>query len=137
MPGPQRAGRCPWPARRPSHPLPRTWFYGIGRIDASGRIADRAVTSALDWCGSDRLTLTADAGVVIARRDQGGMIILPGRTYIAIPAALRRRCGLRPGDRVLLAALPGDDMLAAYSFAVVDRAIRAHGAFPHAEGGQP
>jgi bifunctional DNA-binding transcriptional regulator/antitoxin component of YhaV-PrlF toxin-antitoxin module len=30
-----------------------------------------------------------------------------GRAYIiAIPAALRRRCGLRPGDRVLLAAGP-------------------------------
>ena len=65
------------------------------------------------------------------------MVTMPGRAYIAIPAALRRRCGLRPGDRVLLAAAPGDDMLAAYSFAVVDQAIRAHGAFPHAEGGQP
>ena len=65
------------------------------------------------------------------------MVTLPGRAYIAIPAALRRRCGLQPGDRVLLAALPGDDMLAAYSFAVVDQAIRAHSAFPHAEGGPP
>ena len=80
--------------------------YGSGRIDASGRIADRVVTSALGWCGGDRLTLTADAGVVIARRDQGGMVTMPGRAYIAIPAALRRRCGLRPGDRVLLAAVP-------------------------------
>jgi hypothetical protein len=111
--------------------------YGIGRIDSSGRIADRAVTSALGWCGGDRLTLTADAGVVIARRDPGGMVTLPGRACIAIPAALRRRCGLRPGDRVLLAAVPGDDTLAAYSFAVVDQAIRAHDAFPRAKGGQP
>jgi hypothetical protein len=111
--------------------------YGVGRIDASGRIADRAVTSALGWRGGDRLTLTADAGVVTARRDPGGMLTLPDRAYIAIPAALRRRCGLRPGDRVLLAAAPGDDTLTAYSFAVVDQAIRARGAFPHAQGGQP
>ena len=41
--------------------------------------------------------------------------------------ALRRRRGLRTGDRVLLVALPGEDTLAAYSFAVVDQAIRAHG----------
>ena len=34
------------------------------------------------------------------------MITLPHRAYIAIPAALRRRCGPRPGDRVLLAAVP-------------------------------
>ena len=116
---------------------PEDVVYGIGRIDASGRIADRAVTSALSWQGGDRLTLTADAGVVTARRDPGGMITLPHRAYIAIPAALRRRCGLRPGDRVLLAAVPADDTLAAYSLAVVDQAIRAHGASPHAQGGKP
>ena len=121
----------------PGPTAPEDVVYGIGRIDASGRIADRAVTTALGWRGGDRLTLTADAGVVIARRDPGGMVTLPGRAYIAIPAALRRRCGLRPGDRVLLAALPGEDTLAAYSLAVVYQAIRAHGAFPHAQGGQP
>jgi hypothetical protein len=107
--------------------------YGIGRIDASGRIADRAVISALGWQGGDLLTLTADAGVVTARRDPGGMITLPARAYIAIPAALRRRCDLLPGDRVLLAAVPSADTLTAYSLAVVDQAIRAHGSFPHAQ----
>jgi hypothetical protein len=43
-----------------------------------------------------------------------------------IPAALRHRCGLRADDHVLLAASPGQDMLAAYSVAVVDQALRAH-----------
>lgn len=134
-PGPVR----PLPLARPPlvPPAPADVVYGIGRLDASGRITDRAVISALGWRGGDRLTLTADAGVVTARRDPGGMVTVPGRAYIAIPAALRRRCGLRPGDRVLLAAVPGDDTLTAYSFAVVDQAIRAHGAFLHAQGGQP
>ena len=45
--------------------------YGFGRIDASGRVADRAIIAALGWRGGDRLTLTADAGVMIARRDPG------------------------------------------------------------------
>ena len=64
------AGR-PLPLARPEAVLsaPAEVVYGIGRIDASGRIADRAVTSALGWRGGDRLTLTADAGVVTARRD--------------------------------------------------------------------
>jgi len=116
---------------------PQDMLYGFGRIDSSGRIADRAIISALGWSAGDRLTLTADAGVVTARRDLAGMTAMPAKPYIAIPAALRRRCGLRPGDRVLLAAVPGDDTLAAYSLAVVDQAIRAHGAFPHAQGGKP
>lgn len=141
-------GRRGTPSRAPS-PLPladsppgaqaarEEVVYGIGRIDASGRVADRAVIGVLGWCGGDRLTLTAEAGVVIARRDPGGMVAVPARSRIMIPAALRRRCGLRAGDPVLLAAIPGRDALAAYSFAVVDQAIRAHGALPGGEGGQP
>ena len=63
---------------------------------------------------------------MIARRDPGGMVTVPSRPYVVIPAALRRRCGLRAGDHVLLAASPVEDMLAAYSFAVVDQALRFH-----------
>ena len=81
--------------------------------------------------------LSVPAGVVTARRDPAGMVTVPARGCLAIPAVLRRRCGLRAGDRVLLAAVPGQDTLAAYSFAVVDAAIRAHGVFPHATGGLP
>ena len=117
--------------------VPAGVVYGTGRIDASGRVADRAITCALGWREGDRLTLTASPGVVTARREAGGMVTVPARACLAIPAVLRRRCGLRAGDRVLLAAVPGQDMLAAYSFAVVDQAIRAHGTFPHAPGGQP
>ena len=117
--------------------LPEDVVYGIGRIDASGRVADQGVLTALGWAGGDRLTLTAEAGVVTARRDPGGMVTVTGRAYLVIPAALRRRCGLEPGDRVLLAGAPADETLTAYSLAVVHEAIRARGVFPHAHGGQP
>jgi len=63
--------------------------YGFGRIDASGRVADRVTTAALGWRGGDRLTVTAEAGVMIARRDPGGMVTVPSRPYVVIPAALR------------------------------------------------
>jgi bifunctional DNA-binding transcriptional regulator/antitoxin component of YhaV-PrlF toxin-antitoxin module len=96
--------------------IPDDVAYGFGRMDESGRVADRAMTSALGWQPGDRLTLTAAAGIVIARRDPDGMVTLPAKPYIVIPAALRRRCGLRPGDRVLLAVFPARDALAAYSF---------------------
>ena len=144
MPGrpgrPGRPGAFPLPLASPppTAQAPGGVIYGMGRIDASGRVADRAITSVLGWHGGDRLTVTATAGVVIARRDPSGMVTLPARPcIIAIPASLRRRCGLYPGDRVLLAAAPQAGMLAAYSFAVVDQAIRAHGALLSAEGSQP
>ena len=130
------AGRA-LPLARPVRSVPRDVVYGLARIDASGRICERAIVTALGWAGGDRVTLTTDAGVVTVRRDPGGLVTLPASAYITIPAALRRRCGLEAGDQVLLAALPGEDALAAYCLAVVDQAIRAHGAFPHAQGGKP
>ena len=111
--------------------------HGFGRIDASGRVAHRATIAVLGWRGGDRLTVTAEDGVMFARRDPGGVVTVPARPYIVIPAALRRRCGLRAGDHVLLAAVPGEDVLAAYSFAVVDQAMRTHVRFPRGEGGLP
>jgi integrase/recombinase XerC len=71
---------------------PRDVLYGLGRIDAAGRVADRAVIRALGWRCGDRLTLTAQAGVVAARRDPAGMAAMTAKPYIVIPAALRRRC---------------------------------------------
>jgi hypothetical protein len=40
--------------------------YGFGRIDASGRVADRVTLAALGWRGGDRLTLIAEGGGMIA-----------------------------------------------------------------------
>jgi hypothetical protein len=60
--------------------------YGFGRIDASGRVADRATIAALGWRGGERLTLTAEAGVMIARRDPGGMVTVPSRPRCAAAA---------------------------------------------------
>ena len=131
------ARRLPLASPVPVPSAPEDVVYGIARIDSSGRICERAVITALGWGGGDRLTFTADAGVVTARRDAGGMVTLPASAYITIPAALRRRCGLEVGDQVLLAALPDRGSLAAYSLAVVDQAIRAHGSFRHAQGGRP
>jgi bifunctional DNA-binding transcriptional regulator/antitoxin component of YhaV-PrlF toxin-antitoxin module len=110
--------------------------YGFGRIDVSGRVGDRAIVGVLGWQPGDRLTLTAAAGVVIARRDPGGLVTMPAKPYLTIPAALRHRCGLRPGDRLLLAVFPGEDALTAFSFAVIDQALRAYVPFARAAGGE-
>jgi hypothetical protein len=104
---------------------------------SGARVADRAVIQVLGWQRGDQLTLTGSAGVVIARRGPDGLITMPAKPYLAIPAMLRRRCGLRAGDLVLLAGFPDEDTLAAYSFGVVDQALRAHIAFPAAAGRRP
>jgi len=128
------ARRLPVAAAPEVPAVPHDVVYGFGRMDQSGRVADRAMTAMLGWQRGDRLTLTAATGVVMARRDPGGMVTMPAKPYLVIPAALRRQCGLRPGDRVLLAVFPARDALAAYSFGVVDRALRAHAPLPGGEG---
>ena len=72
--------------------------------------------------------------MAVARRDSHGMVTVPARHAVAIPAPLRHRCGLRAGDRVLLAAMPGRDTLAADALAVVDQALRIHAPLPRGEG---
>ena len=91
VPAARRAGQVranrPLPLARPVRAVPRDVVYGLALIDASGRICERAILTALGWQGGDRLTLTAGAGVVTARRDPGGMATLPPSAYITIPAA--------------------------------------------------
>ena len=60
--------------------------------------------------------------MVVIRRDPSGLVTLPPRSCVPIPAALRHRCGLLPGDPVLLTAASAEDTLTAYSLRVVDQA---------------
>src|SRR5260370_7757429 len=78
--------------------------YGFGRIDASGRVAERVTIAALGWRGGDRLTVTADAGGMIARRDPGGMVTVPARPSVLIPPPLPPPSRLPARDPVLPAA---------------------------------
>lgn len=74
--GERAVRRLPLAAPLPGLPRVRDVVYGLARVDASGRVADRVVTAALGWRGGNRLTLTAKSGVIIARRDPGGMVTL-------------------------------------------------------------
>jgi hypothetical protein len=133
--GPRHAGGGrPLPLAEPLA-VPLNAVYGMSRIDASGRLTSQAISRFLNWQPGDRLTLTAAGDVAVARRDPRGMVTVPGRCAVAIPAALRHRCGLRSGDLVLLAAMPGEDTLAIYTLAVVDRALRVHASLPRGQGG--
>ncbi len=84
------AGRA-LPLARPVRSVPQDVVYGLARIDASGRICERAISTALGRAGGDRLTLTADAGVVTAHRDPGGMVTRPEPESRPYGAAIRDR----------------------------------------------
>jgi hypothetical protein len=106
--------------------------YGMCRIDASGRLTSQAISHVLDWRPGDRLTLTADA----ASSWSAAIPAAWSSCQPGVPSQSRPHCGLRPGDQVLLAALPHEDTLAACTFTVVDQALRTHPLFPRREGGR-
>jgi hypothetical protein len=90
---------------------------------------------ALGWQAGERLTITAANGVVLARRDLAGLHVVGDSAHLTIPVVLRRRHGLAPGTRVLLAGHPDGQVLAACALAVVDQAIRTQMSLPADEDG--
>ena len=107
-------------------------------------LAGEAVTAgadALGMAGGDGSLAVVAAALYLVddlgREHRDLVVVLVSNNPYALDRPLARGTRLRAGDRVLLAAVPGQGILAAHSFAVVDQALRAHGTFPHAPGGQP
>lgn len=110
------------------HRLPRdtSMLYDIGCIDASGRVTNRDIVSALRWQPGDKFEIILRPDVIVIRASSDGLYTIPHRSCIVIPATARRQHRIEPGDHVLLAAAPEygvvivhtrsalDDMLALY-----------------------
>jgi hypothetical protein len=73
--------------------VPDDVVYGFGWTDESGRVADRAMTGA-GLAARNRLTLTAAAGVIIARREPDGIVVMPSKAVSGDPGAV---AGCGPG----------------------------------------
>lgn len=109
-------------------PLPRTGplWYGMARVDASGRVSNRSTIQALDWRCGDRLQVTLVGGSVLVHRDPGGAFVMPSKPYVVLPAAVRHRSGVRSGEQVLLAADPAHDVLVVHPLAALDSMLVAY-----------
>lgn len=94
--------------------------YGVAAMDASGRITDRVILHALGWSSGDRLRVTETSGLLTIVAASGGTLRISQQGYLRLPAAIRSRCVLRPGDRLLLAVDPACTELRVYSPAVLD-----------------
>jgi hypothetical protein len=121
------------PSPPPPRPLPLTglhrlpgdtsMLYDIGPVDASGRVASSAVVTAVRWQPHDRLELVLVSGAIVLRASPDGLFSVPQRPCIIIPVRARRRYGIRPGDRVLLAAAPDYGTVIVYPLSVLDERI--------------
>jgi hypothetical protein len=115
------------------HRLPRdtSMLYDIGPVDASGRVKSCDIVAALRWQPRDRLELILTASAIVLRPSPGGLLSVPQRPCIVIPARARRRHAIRPGDHVLLAAAPDYGTVIVYPLSALDEMIASyHSAHP-------
>lgn len=105
----------------------RVTRYGMAAMDDRGRIADRVIVDALGWTPDTTLAAEpSDGGVILVRPVVGGALRPSASRHLRLPAATRHRCGLVPGDRLLLAADPSTGELTIYPPTVLDELITRH-----------
>ena len=85
---------------------------------------------ALGWSAGLRLAISETGGVLTVHTDPAGDHQVTNQGHLRIPAPLRHRCALAPGDRVLLAADPDHSRLAIYPPAALDHALTQPGGEP-------
>lgn len=130
-PSPRRA--LPLAAMPPVRP-PDAAVYGMAAMDDRGRITDRPVLRALGWTPGTRthVHVRHDIAIVTARSDGPHAVTAHG--HLRLPVPVRHRLDLRPGDRMLLAAIPAEARLIVYPPAALDALLAASDL---ASGGQP
>lgn len=107
----------------------RSTVYGLAAVDNRGRIADGALFRALDWLPGTRLHVGEHHGFVLVEADEQGVLSINRHGHLQLPVAVRRWCDLAPGDKVLLAAEPDQQLLIVHPPATLDAMItQAHAA---------
>ena len=115
------------------HQLSRdtTMLYGVGRVDASGRVSNRDIVRALDWQPGDKLEVIPALGGIVILSSPDGLLSMPLKPYIVIPAAARRLHDIEAGDHVLLAAAPKYGIVIIHTRQAANEMLaRYHSSFP-------
>jgi hypothetical protein len=119
------AGSRMRPPPLPPLPAPRTSavVYGMAAVDCHGRVADRAVLAALGWAAGCRLDFQQVQRLLVIRAHSCGVFQVNRQGHLRLPAHVRHCCGVRTGDRVLLAADPEHGVLVVHPPAALDELV--------------
>jgi bifunctional DNA-binding transcriptional regulator/antitoxin component of YhaV-PrlF toxin-antitoxin module len=107
-----------------------TMLYGVGPVDASGRVKNSDIVRALGWQPGDKLEVIPGLGGIVIFSSPDGLFTVPFKPCVVIPAAARRIHDIQPGDHVLLAAAPEYSVVIVHTRQAVNEMLaRYHSAF--------
>jgi bifunctional DNA-binding transcriptional regulator/antitoxin component of YhaV-PrlF toxin-antitoxin module len=122
-PAPMRSLPAPSPLRRPD---PETLLLGTARLDRSGRIHERTLFRALGWGPGHELAINTVDEMIVIRSVPGGRHRIDDRRALALPAAVRRMCGIAIGPPVVLVAAVPEQTVLIHPAITVTRLLAAH-----------
>jgi hypothetical protein len=94
---------------------PADVIYAMSVVDKSGRLTDRSIVRALGWIPGTRLDVHERDGLIVVYPAADGVHCVSQRAFLKLPLTVRRWCGIRSGDRVLVAAHPATGVLVLHS----------------------
>src|SRR2546430_9365993 len=99
--GPAGRGRAPLPLPSLDSASVRAIdiVYALSAVDKSGRVADRNVVRVMGWAPGTRVSIRERAGSIVVAAAADGVHRVDDRGYLLLPAAVRRWCQLKAGDR--------------------------------------
>ncbi|MFD0576209.1 AbrB/MazE/SpoVT family DNA-binding domain-containing protein [Dactylosporangium darangshiense] len=84
---------------------------------------DSALIRTLGWTTATRLRIQTCVDLIVVLADRHGVFRLGPPGYLRLPATARHWCGLRAGDRLLLAADPANSLLVVHPPAVLEEMV--------------
>ncbi len=89
--------------QRPSRHEPQ-WLCSVRRVDARGRVIERALLPSLGWRPGVRLGYRLEGNVVVVGRFGDPELWITAAGDLRLPARFRSKVGVHNSDRILLAA---------------------------------
>jgi hypothetical protein len=103
-----------------------TLYFVVTTIDSRGRLADRSPLRVLGWSPDCTINITTVGRAVIVATRSAGPDAVTRQGHLRLPAPVRHACRLDTGARLLVAASPDRDLLAAYPASSVEASLLAY-----------
>ena len=102
------------------------FLLDLARLDASGRFCSRKLLAALAWSPGHRVDLSVGLDVVVISSRSAGRQAVSSRGELTLPVSVRSLAGLDTQARVVLVAVPTQDLLIAHPPRLIARLLANH-----------